>query len=82
MYEPLGLEGQVAQGVTDELATWTEALQAYRRRDWDRAEQLLAELLQRQPDSKLYALYMERIAEWRTSPPPPDWAGVTKLDSK
>jgi adenylate cyclase len=82
MYEPLGVEGTIPADVLQELETWHQALRCYRERDWDRAEQLLKELLQRQPDSKLYALYMERIADWRTTPPDAGWTGVTKLDTK
>jgi adenylate cyclase len=82
MYEPLGLEGQVAQNVLTDLEAWNRALQCYRRREWDQAEQILRDLMSHQPGNKLYALYLERIAEWRRAPPAEEWTGVTKLDSK
>jgi adenylate cyclase len=82
MYEPLGLEGQLAQNVLTDLEAWDRALQCYRRREWDQAEQILRDLMSHQPGNKLYALYLERIAEWRLAPPAEEWTGVTKLDSK
>jgi len=34
------------------------------------------------PQRALYALYLERIARWRTQPPGADWDGVTTFDTK
>ncbi len=82
MYEPLGLEGQVPQNVLTDLEAWQQALRCYRQREWDQSEQILRDLVSHQPDNKLYALYLERIAEWRKTPPDAEWVGVTKLDSK
>jgi adenylate cyclase len=43
---------------------------------------MLIQLQGAEPDCKLYALYRERIAQWRESPPALDWDGVTKFDTK
>jgi len=73
---------QGARASAEADATWSAMLDAYRRCDWDRA----LDLLQRQPPAAgqevLHALYLERIAAARQSPPPPDWDGATRFDSK
>jgi adenylate cyclase len=53
-------------------------LVAYRGRDWDRAEALIAECRSTAPTdlSTLYDLYAGRIAGFRASPLPEDWDGV------
>ena len=53
-------------------------LEAYRARDWDRAEPLVAECRKAAPCDldALYSLYAVRIAAFRAAPPPADWDGV------
>ncbi len=50
-------------------------------RSWDEAERLLQALAAR-ADRKVYHLYMERIATFRSRPPPPDWDGVFTFETK
>ena len=59
-------------------------LEAYRGRDWDGAEAAIArcEAVGVQRLAALYALYRGRIAEWRQTPPPPDWDGTFTATSK
>jgi adenylate cyclase len=59
-------------------------LEAYRRRDWDRAGALLVQCraAARGRLDTLYALYAERIAAYRLEPPPADWIGVTRALQK
>ena len=54
-----------------------EMLAAYRDRAWERAEALIADCraLGIATLAKLYDVYQSRIAQWRDSPPPPDWDG-------
>ena len=82
VYEPLGIEGQVDAKVLDEVRLWHEVLKSYRSQAWDQAEAALRSLDQAHPHCKLYALYAERIAEFRRSPPPAGWAGVTVFAEK
>jgi adenylate cyclase len=82
IYEPLGLESEVDRKVHEELKLWGQALRAYRAQQWDQAEVALLNLQRLNPACGLYAVYMEKIAEWRRDPPPANWDGVTKFDEK
>jgi adenylate cyclase len=59
-------------------------LAAYRARDWGAAAAALAKLRAAGDDAlqPLCALYERRIAEFRRSPPPPDWDGVYTAETK
>ncbi len=60
-------------------------LEAYRRRDWDRATALLVQCraAARGRLDGLYALYAERIAAFRESNrPPADWVGIVRALQK
>jgi len=50
--------------------------------DWIDAESKLNGLISVDSNNKLYQLYAERIAFFKTNPPPSDWDGVTKFDTK
>jgi adenylate cyclase len=54
-------------------------LKAYRAQDWDAAERIAGECRAKAAGrlDALYALYLERIADYRREPPPPGWDGVT-----
>ncbi|MCK4840005.1 MAG: adenylate/guanylate cyclase domain-containing protein, partial [Desulfobulbaceae bacterium] len=59
-----------------------EGLGAYRLQQWDRAEELLRQLLDTCPDDGPSRLYLDRIAHFRENPPSADWQGVTAFDHK
>ncbi|MDB5762618.1 MAG: adenylate/guanylate cyclase with Chase sensor [Herminiimonas sp.] len=82
IYEPLGFEGELSEEMLDELERWHQALHDYRMRKWNAADAALADLAQLRPDSRLYALYRERIAAFQVTPPDPEWIGVTRFDTK
>jgi len=81
IYEPLGLEGEVAKSVLDELKVWNQAVRVYRAQDWDQAELALLNL-SRMSDHKLYHVYMERVAHYRKEPPGQNWDGAWTFDTK
>ncbi|MEE8633323.1 MAG: adenylate/guanylate cyclase domain-containing protein [Methyloceanibacter sp.] len=61
-----------------------EFLTRYRAKDWDAAE-ALSHGCEKMSDGRLdglYALYRERIASFRDTPPPADWDGGTEALSK
>jgi adenylate cyclase len=59
-------------------------LASYRSKDWDKADALSheCEKMNTAPLHRLYALYRERIAGFRKTPPPPDWDGTAEALSK
>ena len=82
IYEPLGLEGEVERKVLDELRLWNQTLRAYRGQQWDQVEVSLLNLQRMNPACELYALYGERVTQFRRAPPPAGWDGVTSFDEK
>ncbi|MEO8717489.1 MAG: adenylate/guanylate cyclase domain-containing protein, partial [Burkholderiales bacterium] len=82
IYEPIGLEGEVGRDVLDELKIWNQAIRAYRARQWDQVEVHLLNLQRLNPECGVYRAYVEKVAEKRREPPPPDWDGVTVFEEK
>ncbi len=82
IYEPLGLQGQLDKSLLDQVSLFEQALRNYRSMAWDSAEQILSGLRSLSPDSRLYKLYLERIALFRTNPPDPGWDGVFQFKTK
>ena len=82
IFEPLGLEGEVERGVLEELKLWQQTLRAYRAQQWDTVELNLLNLQRMNPECELYHLYGVRVAEFRRTPPPAGWTGVTVFDEK
>ncbi len=75
IFEPIGL----AEGLSDEqktnLAGFSDAIAAYRQKDWDTAQGLLIKLRQDE-DELLYNAYLDRVEQFRREPPPTEWDGV------
>jgi adenylate cyclase len=82
IYEPLGLEGQVAGSALEDAALFQEALELYRKQEWDMAELRLLRLKTISPESRLYDTFLERIAFLRANPPVPGWDGAFTFHSK
>jgi len=82
IYEPVGLESEVDKIVLDELKLWNQTLRAYRSQQWDPVEMNLLNLQRMHPDFRLYALYGERVAQFRRVAAPAGWDGVTAFDEK
>jgi adenylate cyclase len=63
----------------------TQMLAAYRKQQWDEAERLIERCRKVAGNfgvDGLYEMYLERIAVYRTEPPPQDWTGVYEAESK
>lgn len=74
-----------ADADADQLAfrdTFEQALESYRQRAWDDAESALATCREWAPEDGPVAVYLQRIAELRESPPPADWDGVWRATNK
>ena len=82
IYEPLGVEGEVTQAVLDETHLFHNALELYRKQEWDMAEQRLLELKKMSPDTRLYDTFLEHITFLRANPPGPEWDGAFTFETK
>jgi adenylate cyclase len=82
IYEPIGESGKVDRILLDELKLWGQALKHYRAQDWDMAELQLMNLSRMNPDRVLYKVFAQRIADYRTNPPPKDWDGAHRFKVK
>ena len=82
IYAPVGPLAAVEQSTQDEVALWHEALKHYRAQEWDLAEQQLLDLQRKHPTTRLYGIFLERIAALRQNPPGPGWDGTTAFETK
>ncbi len=82
IFEPIGFVPDVSPERLRDLELWSEALRAYRTRQWQEADELLLELQRRDPRCELYELYRGRIARFREQAPAANWNGVTLFDKK
>ena len=82
IYEPLGKVGQVGETTLQELDRLHKAIEHYRKQRWDDAEAILKELSYAAPESKLYKLYLKRVAHFRQNTPGPMWNGTWVFTTK
>ena len=75
IFEPLGPTSEVAEQDRKQLAAYMAALSDYRAAKWELAETAF-EALKHQTDDLLYNVYLDRIDNFRRSPPPQGWDGV------
>ena len=82
IHEPLGRKDAVDKALRSLLTRHKQALLYYRARDWDNAEREFFALQQASPGRVLYRLYLDRIAHFRSHPPPAGWDGVFTFITK
>jgi adenylate cyclase len=82
IFQPLGKDEDVDDATRAEMAIFHDLLSAYRNKEWDKADSLIAKLQSLSPGSKLYALYEARIEYFRSNPPPEEWDGVSLFKTK
>ncbi len=82
IYEPIAVKDEISHQEEEEIALFHNCLDLYRNQDWDSAEKILKQLLQKKSGKRLYKLYLERIAAYRKSPPGDHWDGVYTYQNK
>lgn len=82
IFQPIGHKNDIDKDITAELTRYKQALRAYRKKDWDKAEMEFFNLSRSYPDCLLYQQYLDRITRYRHDPPAPDWDGVFTHTSK
>jgi adenylate cyclase len=58
------------------------ALEEYRKRNWEKAREILQSLLARFPHDGPAKIYLERVETLSQNPPPADWDGVYTMTTK
>ncbi|MDH5245682.1 MAG: adenylate/guanylate cyclase domain-containing protein, partial [Betaproteobacteria bacterium] len=82
IFEPIGKQGSVGTAALEEIGRFRQVLEHYRAQRWDEAERLLKDLAGAAPETKLYKLYLDRIAYFRREPPGANWDGVFVFTTK
>jgi adenylate cyclase len=82
IFEPVGHKNDLDKSTTSELSSYKQALKAFRKQDWDKAELDYFNLNRANPDRLLYQVYLERITYYRKNPPGDNWDGVFTHTSK
>lgn len=81
IYQPVGMRDEVSQEKLDELGKFHAALQLYRTQQWSLAENQLRHLKEA-TSTPVYAIYIERIHQFKLTPPAAGWDGVHIFESK
>jgi len=81
-YEPICASKQAVAELTERVAAYHKALESYFAQDWDDAENRLKALQEKEPNAKLYKVYLERIEILREEVLPEDWDGSFTHTSK
>ena len=82
IYEIMGASGALDESRLRLKELYGKALEAYRRKDWRTAGDLLAAALEIAPHDRPSRVLLDRIALFHTQPPAPDWNGVWRFDRK
>jgi len=82
VYEPMGLAGEPAPEIAELIDVYESGLQAYRRRDWNRALIFFNKALALVPGDPPSRLMLERCNRYKIEPPPKDWNGAYTMTSK
>lgn len=82
IFEPVGHKNDLNKSTTSELTSHKQALKAFHKQDWDKAELDFFNLNRANPERYLYQVYLERITYYRKNPPGDNWDGVFTHTSK
>ena len=82
VYEVMGAKDTLSPQQTLVRTRYAAGLAAYRMRHWDEARAAFAEALQAAPDDAPSLALLARLAELKRNPPPENWDGSWRLESK
>jgi adenylate cyclase len=82
IYEAMSRAGELSPERIALRDLFAEGLAAYRRQDWDDAQNRFASCLRHAPEDGPSQLFIERIAVLRNEPPPADWGGIWRFAEK
>ncbi|MFZ2086930.1 MAG: adenylate/guanylate cyclase domain-containing protein, partial [Desulfobaccales bacterium] len=67
------------EGLPPWLASFEVGLEAYRRRQWDKASRAFSDVLVFKPGDRPAQVFLSRCRLFAEAPPPPDWQGIFKF---
>ncbi|HTR00817.1 MAG TPA: adenylate/guanylate cyclase domain-containing protein [Candidatus Acidoferrum sp.] len=82
IYQPLCRESEAGAELKALVDEYHAAYQLYLAQQWDQAAAAFEQLKRKEPDTYLYALYLERIANLREQGLAPDWDGTYRFTTK
>ena len=82
IFEVVSRMSHATPELIEEINSSDQALNLYFNQQWDEATELFKHLHEAHPETKIYHLYLARIAEFKQTPPPADWDGVYVHASK
>jgi adenylate cyclase len=82
IYQPLCAENAASEELRALVDEYNRAYDFYLDQQWDAAEALFVRLQQEDPDTLLYQIYLQRIADLRTQNLPANWDGTFQHMSK
>jgi adenylate cyclase len=80
--EPMGLKEEIPDEMKQRVEDFRTALLMYRKQEWGAAQEALKVLLNNEPETLLYELFLERISHFREEPPGEYWDGVFTYKTK
>ncbi|MDR1971376.1 MAG: response regulator [Treponema sp.] len=82
IYELLEFSASASEEQREVVELFHAALDLFERRDWAGAGAAFQGVLDRFPQDRPSAVFLERCGDNRKTPPPPDWDGVLELKNK
>jgi adenylate cyclase len=82
IYEPICLLIELDDATDKDLRKYHRGLKYYRDQKWDEAEREFLELSSLDKECKIYQIYLDRILEYRETPPEGIWDGSFTHTSK
>ncbi len=82
IYQPLCAEKDAPDALVALVNDYHRAYQHYLKQEWDAAEHQMRQLQQLDPDTQLYAIYLQRIGQLRTQELPNGWDGAYRFTTR
>jgi adenylate cyclase len=82
IYQPIVSKADKTSDTIATIEAYEKCLKHYREGDWDSAINGFTVLARKHPEDYLYQLYLQRLEQFRSNPPPPDWNGVFTFSEK
>lgn len=82
IFEPIGLADSMTQEQAAMMQKHSQALSAYRNKNWVEAIRLFQELKDQYPEKALFELFLQRLEKFLETPPQNDWDGVHVFTQK